>query len=236
MKAGTQRSTDGGYMGHMPPVISNDTYGDMGGASRYFPTFRYVAKASRSERNRGCEEIEAQRKSNYAPHDPNENKLQTRLHGSVERRGNHHPTVKPLALMSWLITLITPPGGLVLDPFAGSGSTLVAAKMAGWQYLGIEREAAYVAIAEARLNAVVAGESATPELTLEDALEPSVTPAVTPAVTPLAAVAPTPTIMPAAPRKRRRASKPLPTITLFPEWVAQHTATLNASTEQEVAQ
>jgi site-specific DNA-methyltransferase (adenine-specific) len=240
MKAGTQRSTDGGYMGHMPPVISNDTYGDMGGASRYFPTFRYVAKASRSERNRGCEEIEAQRKSNYAPHDPNENKLQTRLHGSVERRGNHHPTVKPLALMSWLITLITPPGGVVLDPFAGSGSTLVAAKMAGWQYLGIEREAAYVAIAEARLNAVVAGESATPELTLEDALEdalePSVTPAVTPAVTPLAAVAPTPTIMPASPRKRRRASKPLPTITLFPEWVAQHTATLNASTEQEVAQ
>ncbi|HEY8325838.1 MAG TPA: site-specific DNA-methyltransferase, partial [Ktedonobacterales bacterium] len=113
-------------------------------------------KASRSERNRGCEEIEAQRKSNYAPHDPNENKLQTRLHGSVERRGNHHPTVKPLALMSWLITLITPPGGIVLDPFAGSGSTLCAAKAGGWRYLGIEREAEYVAIAEARLAATQA--------------------------------------------------------------------------------
>jgi site-specific DNA-methyltransferase (adenine-specific) len=129
-------------------------YADSGGASRFFPTFRYVAKAGRSERNRGCEEIEAQRKSNYAPNDPNENKLQTRLHGSVERRGNHHPTIKPLALMSWLITLITPPGGIVLDPFAGSGSTLCAAKAGGWRYLGIEREAEYVAIAEARLEAI----------------------------------------------------------------------------------
>ena len=55
--------------------------------------------------------------------------------------------------MSWLIGLITPPGGIVLDPFAGSGSTLVAAKAGGWRYIGIEREPEYVAIAEARLGA-----------------------------------------------------------------------------------
>ena len=55
--------------------------------------------------------------------------------------------------MSWLIRLITPPGGIVLDPFAGSGSTLCAAKAGGWRYIGIEREAEYVAIAEARLGA-----------------------------------------------------------------------------------
>jgi site-specific DNA-methyltransferase (adenine-specific) len=160
LKPGQRRKASlgkGGYMGNFPDTISlQGSYGDTGTAARYFPAFRYVAKASRSERNRGCEGLEAQRKSNYAPNDPNENKLQTRLHGSVERRGNHHPTVKPLALMSWLITLITPPGGIVLDPFAGSGSTLCAAKAGGWRYLGIEREAEYVAIAEARLAATQA--------------------------------------------------------------------------------
>src|SRR5579859_5582745 len=85
--------------------------------------FKYQAKASRSERTHG---------------------------GQVD---NRHCTVKPLALMSWLITLITPPGGIVLDPFAGSGSTLVAAQAGGWHYIGVEREAEYVTIARARLEA-----------------------------------------------------------------------------------
>ena len=56
------------------------------------------------------------------------------------RVDNKHPTVKPLALMRWLVTLITPPGGSVLDPFAGSGSTLVAAELEGFDYLGIEQD------------------------------------------------------------------------------------------------
>ncbi len=67
-------------------------------------------------------------------------------------RTNHHPTVKPTDLMAWLIRLITPPNGIVLDPFAGSGSTLVAAKREGFQYIGIEREAEYVEIAKARVG------------------------------------------------------------------------------------
>jgi len=54
--------------------------------------------------------------------------------------------------MAWLCRLVTPPGGIVLDPFAGSGSTLVAAKREGFQYIGIEREAEYVEIAKARVN------------------------------------------------------------------------------------
>lgn len=68
-------------------------------------------------------------------------------------RGEHntHPTVKPTALMAWLIRLVTPPGGIVLDPFAGSGSTLVAAKREGFQYIGIELEPKYIEIAERRL-------------------------------------------------------------------------------------
>jgi DNA modification methylase len=68
------------------------------------------------------------------------------------KRANNHPTVKPTDLMAWLVRLVTPPGGIVLDPFAGSGSTLVAAKREGFQYIGIEREAEYVEIAKARVG------------------------------------------------------------------------------------
>jgi DNA modification methylase len=65
---------------------------------------------------------------------------------------NIHPTVKPLELMRWLVRLITPPGGLVLDPFTGSGSTGAAAVLEGRLFLGIEREGKYVDIACARLT------------------------------------------------------------------------------------
>jgi len=63
---------------------------------------------------------------------------------------NTHPTVKPTDLMAWLVRLVTPPGGIVLDPFAGSGSTLVAARRERFGFIGIEREAEYIEIAEAR--------------------------------------------------------------------------------------
>jgi hypothetical protein len=69
-------------------------------------------------------------------------------------RGNIHSTVKPIALMQWLCRLVTPPGGTILDLFAGSGSTGVAALAEGFQFIGIEREAEYAAIARARIAAV----------------------------------------------------------------------------------
>ncbi|HCO02684.1 MAG TPA: hypothetical protein DIT48_04835, partial [Actinobacteria bacterium] len=72
-------------------------------------------------------------------------------------RANVHPTVKPVDLMRHLVRLVTPTGGIVLDCFAGSGSTLLAAEMEGFGWVGIEREAEYVAIAEARLNGVQRG-------------------------------------------------------------------------------
>jgi len=68
------------------------------------------------------------------------------------RVGNFHCTVKPIALMKWLVTLVTPEGGVVLDPFAGSGTTLVAAKMLGRDCIGIEREPEYVEIIKRRLE------------------------------------------------------------------------------------
>ena len=72
-------------------------------------------------------------------------------------RENAHPTVKPTDLMRHLVRLVTPPGGVVLDPFLGSGTTALAAEMEGFGWVGIEREAEYVAIAEARLNGTQRG-------------------------------------------------------------------------------
>ena len=71
--------------------------------------------------------------------------------GRTGPRGNHHPTVKPTDLMRWLCRLVTPPGGLVLDPFCGSGSTGVAANAEGFDFIGIEREVEYVEIARRRI-------------------------------------------------------------------------------------
>ena len=76
---------------------------------------------------------------------------------------NKHPTVKPTALMRYLCRLVTPPGGVVLDPFTGSGSTGKAAIMEGFRFIGIEREAEYVEIAKARIGAAAA-KSAQPSL------------------------------------------------------------------------
>jgi site-specific DNA-methyltransferase (adenine-specific) len=69
-------------------------------------------------------------------------------------RGNDHPTVKPLALLRWIVRLVTPPGGVVLDPFAGSGSTLLAARAEGFGFVGVELEERSHEIATARLAAV----------------------------------------------------------------------------------
>ena len=82
--------------------------------------------------------------------------LNERLRTKTERF-NGHPTVKPTELMRHLVRLVTPPGGTVLDPFLGSGTTALAAEMEGFEWIGIEKEAEYVAIAEARLNGTQRG-------------------------------------------------------------------------------
>lgn len=79
------------------------------------------------------------------------------LDNNKPRRKNTHPTTKPVDLMRHLVRLVTPPGGRILDPFLGSGTTAIAAIMEGFTCVGIEREPEYVAIAEARLNGVQAG-------------------------------------------------------------------------------
>lgn len=121
-------------------------YGDSGGASRFF----YVAKASSAERNAGLDGFEAvERRTMDGGELVSDGRTQTR--GSTIAR-NVHPTVKPIELMRWLIRLVTPPGGTVLDPFLGSGTTGCAAVLEGVSFIGIEREAEYVPIAEARIR------------------------------------------------------------------------------------
>lgn len=82
---------------------------------------------------------------------------QDRSDGLDKSKGNHHPTVKPTNLMRWLCRLVTPAGGVVLDPFMGSGSTGRAALMEGFQFVGIEMDPGYAAIAEARIRTVQLG-------------------------------------------------------------------------------
>ena len=70
----------------------------------------------------------------------------------VAKQANHHPTVKPVALMRYLVRLVTPPNGVVLDPFAGSGTTLVAATLEGLSSIGIEITEEYIPIIKARIE------------------------------------------------------------------------------------
>lgn len=120
-------------------------FGDAGGASRFF----YIAKASRSERNDGLQGFDDRPSLKMDP---------TSAMAHDGRRGagvakNFHPTVKPVDLMGWLCRLVTRPGGVILDPFMGSGSTGVAAIAGGFSFIGCEIEPEYVAIARARIAA-----------------------------------------------------------------------------------
>jgi DNA modification methylase len=134
---------------------------DKGGASRFFTQadfgpddwpFVYQAKPSKRERNAGLDGLpEREWRGNYGdgiqdnrPHTPEGYKYE-----STTR--NHHPTVKPVALMRHLVRLVTPPGGTVLDPFAGSGTTLVAAVLEGMNAIGCEMTDEYLPIIRGRV-------------------------------------------------------------------------------------
>ena len=136
------RSVKNSASGHRSP---NSTYSDVGGASRFF----YVAKASKSERNKGLDDFD-------------EKVIEGRDEGQDDRNvaykprptpmANIHPTVKPVKLMQYLVRLITPKNGIVLDPFCGSGTTGIACKLEGFQFVGLEQDAEYSKIAQARID------------------------------------------------------------------------------------
>ncbi len=131
-----------------------DSYGklyrDIGGASRFF----YCAKASKAERNRGSVGLEAK----FSPTMNDGIGCKEHNPETATKKQNSHPTVKPLALMKYLCIITkTPTGGIVLDPFCGSGTTLIACKELKRDYIGIDNQPEYCEIARKRVNA-------TPEL------------------------------------------------------------------------
>ena len=128
---------------HLP----TDNGGDTGSAARFF----YCAKASKADRDEGCEGMQAVRRGAMVGN-VNDGDFLTGSGNPRQAVGrNHHPTVKPTALMRYLCKLVTPPSGTVLDPFMGSGSTGKAARMDGFGFIGIEQDAEYIDIARARI-------------------------------------------------------------------------------------
>ena len=134
--------------------------GDSGSAARFF----YCAKASKADREDGLAshpERDTSLKYNggdgFAGRTLVDGDWVNTDKANRTRPKNHHPTVKPTDLMRYLCRLVTPPGGIVLDPFTGSGSTGKAAILEGFRFVGIEREAEYVEIAKARIAAVSGG-------------------------------------------------------------------------------
>lgn len=131
------RNTFGTFHGNIDEQGST-FHGDGGSAARFF----YCAKASRKDRNEGLQDPGPQ-----FQHGATLRKVE-----NTDTKGNNHPTVKPTDLMAYLCRLVTPPGGIVLDPFMGSGSTGKAAIREGFQFVGIEMDPEYLAIAEARIK------------------------------------------------------------------------------------
>jgi site-specific DNA-methyltransferase (adenine-specific) len=131
------KDDDGDYM---------PAYGDHGNASRYF----YCAKTSKDERNFG---LGGKKASQYSS-DGRTKEIENAYQRNKSVSANTHPTVKPVELMRYLVRLVTPKGGLVLDPFMGSGSTGMAAREEDFRFIGIEKEEEYYEIAKARIKNV----------------------------------------------------------------------------------
>jgi hypothetical protein len=128
-----------------------DTFGfnDSGSAARFF----YCAKASKSERNAGCGGLEEKQRIDYGGFHSEKGLIKNNR--NPENRlpmKNNHPTVKPIKLMSYLVRLVTPEGGIVLDPFAGSGTTALSAIEEGADFIVMEREKDYVDIIKSRVS------------------------------------------------------------------------------------
>jgi len=131
-------------VGELPEIV-----GDSGSAARFF----YCAKASKRDREDGLDGV-AHGNAGVGDERPSGGSNERMNKGAVAPRGNTHPTVKPTDLMRYLCRLVTPPNGVVLDPFAGSGSTGRGAVLEGFRFVGIEREAEYAEIARRRIAKV----------------------------------------------------------------------------------
>lgn len=152
MKAGTRRAAQdhpgsvcyGTFGGD---AAKADTYADAGSAARFF----YCAKASKADRDEGLDQFELQDFVQFQTGNGESGKASSLSEGRDTQYRNIHETVKPTELMRWLVRLVTPAGGTVLDPFTGSGSTGKAAVLEGRSFIGCEMTEAYLPIARARI-------------------------------------------------------------------------------------
>jgi len=167
-KIRTTKKDDGSFLDKSSYPLNPLCIGDSGSYNRYFDVDRWwlgvidklpdnvkkvfpfliVPKPSKSEKNKGCEKLE---KRNVNPAG-----LVVAIESGKEKpreeRANHHPTCKPIKLFSYMITLGSRKGDVILDPFCGSGTSLVSAKILERDYIGIELDPGYIEIAEARLK------------------------------------------------------------------------------------
>lgn len=155
-EAGIFSTYDGrSVSGHKKKMMVGD-YSDKGGASRFF----YCPKVSKAERNMGLDGFEEKDIKNFRHNSKDENGDIWRVDENgnkttkidLMKSKNTHPTIKPINLMTYLIRLITPTNGIVLDPFMGSGSTGIAAQLEGFDFVGMEMDPEYMKIAEVRIN------------------------------------------------------------------------------------
>ena len=137
-----QKTND--VFGKYNEVKEFQAYDDEGSAARFF----YCPKASKKERNFGLIDLEDKQYS----FDGRKKEIENPFQRNKSVAKNNHPTVKPIKLMQYLCRLITPKGGTVLDPFMGSGTTGLACKNEGFDFIGIEKEEEYFEIAKARLQ------------------------------------------------------------------------------------
>lgn len=131
------------------PEYLRGGFDDSGSAARFF----YCAKASKRDRDEGLDGMPVTERRTHGDMAPDVSGTSHNTTGQAPALArNHHPTVKPTALMRYLCRLVTPPGGVVLDPFTGSGSTGKAAALEGFDFIGIELDAEYLEIARRRIE------------------------------------------------------------------------------------
>jgi site-specific DNA-methyltransferase (adenine-specific) len=152
VKGGTWNRTQGARHfnndGEETNYVSSGLDSSVGSAARFF----YCAKANKRDRNEGLDGFEVRRSSGYGYDRGLGNAGEGMFKDRNPIKANHHPTVKPTSLMQYLVRLVTPPNGIVLDPFMGSGSTGKACVYEGFSFIGIDQSAEYVEIANARIQ------------------------------------------------------------------------------------
>lgn len=175
-----QRQDNAVYAAGLGTISPSNTYSDSGGASRFFPRFEwdpidnfdpfiYCAKAARAERDMGLDGFEPVSGGEATNRKDDSAGTRSPRAGAGRNGGarNVHPTVKPVNLMRWLCRLVTPPGGIVLDPFCGSGTTGIASLLEGLRFVGCELQDThaepFVSIARARIAHVIGSSVPLPE-------------------------------------------------------------------------